>query len=489
MRGSIRGSALGEACENAGADKSATVAVKRLTARTVSTMACVSGFAALAWWPMLRALRIISLCLTVSVSLWLIAQGSYSRGGARVQDAQVAATEATSTTEEVPPALPETTVKGVDPGFIVVPQLKRQVEFWKRIYGQYDTRQALVHDSRYIDVVYEVLNQGNDETPKQFLRRQSAAKARWRTALMGLHRKPDRPDDWDEDERHVSRIFREVSEPNKYLNSAHRKRLRVQLGQKDRFKEGYQVSGRYLTMMEEAFKREGLPLELTRLPFVESSFNLKARSKVGASGIWQFMRSTGKLFLRINGGLDERNDPIRATEAAARLLKQNFESLGNWPLAVTAYNHGRMGLMRAVRQTGSNKLEDLLWNYHSRSFGFASSNFFACLLAAIDVERNADSYFGKLTRDPALRYYEVDLPQAIAVTEVDRYFKIGLSQIQDLNPGLSEAHWKGRERMPAGYRLRLPLAQDSTPERESQLFLVGYEQIPSVLKGPRVKTR
>jgi membrane-bound lytic murein transglycosylase D len=110
------------------------------------------------------------------------------------------------------------------------------------------------------------------------------------------------------------------------LNAAHRKRLRFQLGQKDRFLDGLYQSGRFLSFMEDIFKKEGMPLELTRLPFVESSFNIRARSKVGASGIWQFMRSTARLFIKLSPAIDERNDPLRATEAAARLLRYNFES-------------------------------------------------------------------------------------------------------------------------------------------------------------------
>ena len=426
-----------------------------------------------------------------SASTWMVGEWLHARGAARpVAPAnEEPAPEAFEAASAPAPALPETSVKGVDPGFVVVPQLRRQVEFWKRIYGQYDTRQALVHDSRHIDLIYEVLQYGPNESQREISRRTRAAKAHWREVLMGLHRKQFDPGSWNEDEQKVAELFKGVEEPNKFLNAAHRKRLRTQLGQKDRFREGYIASGRYLVHMEKVFKEAGLPLELTRLPFVESSFNLKARSKVGASGIWQFMRSTGRLYLKIKGGLDERNDPLRATEAAARLLTHNYESLGNWPLAVTAYNHGRMGLMRAVRQTGSDKLEDILYGYKSRSFGFASSNFFACLLAAIDIERNAETYFGKLEREPPLSYYEVELPQAISYLELDRYLKLGREQIRDLNSGLSDAHWRGRERLPAGYRLRLPLGPDTTPERESRLFLVGYEQIPAVLKGPRVKTR
>ncbi len=419
----------------------------------------------------------------------LTAHKVHARGGARpVVERSEQVGGALEPDEVLPPKI-ETSVQGVDPGFVVVPQLKRQVEFWKRIYGQYDTRQAVVHDSRYIDLVYEVLRYAPEDSPRDISRKSKASRARWRNALLGLHRKLDEPSSWSEDEKYVFKLFEGIEEPNKFLNAAHRKRLRTQLGQKDRFREGYIASGKYLPYMEAIFKAEGLPLELTRLPFVESSFNLRARSKVGASGIWQFMRSTGRLYLKIKGGLDERNDPIRATEAAAQLLRHNYESLGNWPLAVTAYNHGRMGLMRAVRQTGSDQLEDILWNYRSRSFGFASSNFFACLLAAIDIERNAEVIFGKLERDPPLRFYEVEIPHSIALTELDRYLKLGMDSIEEFNPGLSAAHFKGRERVPAGYRLRLPLSPDTTPDRESRLFLVGYEMIPKVLKGPAVKTR
>ena len=107
----------------------------------------------------------------------------------------------------------------------------------------------------------------------------------------------------------------------------------MDIAHREKFEQAIKRSGRYLPLMESIFAREyNLPVELTRLPFVESSFNIRARSKVGASGIWQFMRSTGKLFLKINDGVDERNDPIRATEAAAKLLKMNFGSLKSWPL-------------------------------------------------------------------------------------------------------------------------------------------------------------
>jgi len=169
-------------------------------------------------------------------------------------------------------------------------------------------------------------------------------------------------------------MFERVEGKRKFSKATRKSRLRFQLGQKDRFEKGIFYSGRYIEEMENIFIEEGMPLELTRLPYVESSFNLAARSKVGASGIWQFMRSTGKQYMRVNSLVDERNDPLTATRSAAKLLRYNYKKLGNWPLAVTAYNYGPSGLRRLVRKLKTNDLVEIIEKNRSRRFGFASSN-------------------------------------------------------------------------------------------------------------------
>jgi membrane-bound lytic murein transglycosylase D len=347
-------------------------------------------------------------------------------------------------------------------------RLKKAVNFWVGIYTQYDTSQGLIHDAKYVDHVYEVIRPSMAR----------AAKKKWKDVLLSLHRKKDQPDTWTEDEKKVAKMFEDISEPNKFLNAAHRKRMRFQLGQKNQFIAGYKSAGRYLPMMEEVFKKEGLPVELTRLPFVESSFNLKARSKVGASGIWQFMRSTGRLFLRVDDAVDERNDPIRATEAAARLLKMNYESLGSWPLAVTAYNHGRKGIMRAVRKVGTSDLETLVAEYRTRSFGFASSNFFVELLAAIESEKRLSG----IDRDPVVEGVEVRIPDFIEFNELCRFLSLKTDVLKELNPALSDAVLKGRLLIPAGYVLRLPADKSLGKEAQARLFHAGYAQIPALFK-------
>ena len=93
-------------------------------------------------------------------------------------------------------------------------------------------------------------------------------------------------------------------------------------------------------LSNEEFTALGVPIEIAALPHVESSYNPDARSHVGASGIWQFTRSTGRRFMRVDHVVDERNDPFAATRAAGRLMAYNYSITGNWPMAITAYNHG-----------------------------------------------------------------------------------------------------------------------------------------------------
>ena len=128
--------------------------------------------------------------------------------------------------------------------------------------------------------------------------------------------------------------------------------IRFQLGQSDRFREGLVRAGAWEAHIAEVFANRGLPQQLAVLPHVESSFNPAAYSKVGAAGLWQFMRSTGRRYMRIDNSVDDRMDPFRSTEAAAQLLAYNYRVLGTWPLALTAYNHGAAGMRRAKEAHG-----------------------------------------------------------------------------------------------------------------------------------------
>src|SRR5690606_34812377 len=176
--------------------------------------------------------------------------------------------------------------------------------------------------------------------------------------------------------------------------------VRFQLGQADRFREGIVRSGAWRDYIAATFEQMDVPVELAALPHVESSFNTYAYSKVGAAGMWQFMRSTGRRFLRIDAAVDERLDPYKATQAAARFLQQNYIVLDSWPLAVTAYNHGPGGMRRAREQLGTSDITTIVRNYNSRTFGFASRNFYVAFLAAVEIDADPQKFFGPIRRNP-----------------------------------------------------------------------------------------
>ena len=175
-------------------------------------------------------------------------------------------------------------------------------------------------------------------------------------------------------------------------------RIHLQRGIKERFRAGVIRSGRYLLYFEEVLENEGVPSILALLPLVESSYENAAYSRAGTAGIWQFTRATGRLYMRVARGRDDRLNPAIATRAAAKLLRGNYEQVQSWPLAITAYNHGRAGMQRARRLHGSDMAE-IIRKYRGRTFKYASKNFYPEFLAAVRVYQDYERYFGPLTLD------------------------------------------------------------------------------------------
>ncbi|MBC61059.1 MAG: hypothetical protein CMP11_01270 [Zetaproteobacteria bacterium] len=161
--------------------------------------------------------------------------------------------------------------------------------------------------------------------------------------------------------------------------------LHSQQGLADEFLAASKRAQKYLNYMEKVFTIYNLPKELTCIPFVESMFNNKSQSKVGASGLWQFMKVTAKHYMIVNDLVDERNSPFKSTWAAAKLLEENWKKLGSWPLAVTSYNHGLTGIYFAQKSLKSKSLEKIIKTYKNDGFRYASKNYFSEVKAASEV--------------------------------------------------------------------------------------------------------
>ncbi len=345
-----------------------------------------------------------------------------------------------------------------------LPGLKTQVRFWEEIFATYSTRQVVIHDALHLNRIYIVLDfrpladSGASDAEVEAYAREKvrSEKERIRALLVHLHQVgPDSPE-LSTEERTIRALFDKVKDPSKYLRAAADDRIRAQWGLRERFAGGVETSRRYLPEMEAIFRREGLPVELTRLPLVESCFNVRAYSKMGAAGIWQFMPATARLYMHVGDAVDERRDPIISTHAAAQLLAQNYEALGNWPLAITAYNHGRAGMMNAVSTVGSADLVQIIKKYHGPAFKFASRNFYAEFLAALDVERHFDDYFGDLQPARPQRAQTITVPDFVNFKVLAKAANTDSDVLADLNPALTREVVSGKLHVPRGHRLRVP---------------------------------
>ena len=235
----------------------------------------------------------------------------------------------------------------VDDFLNVDPRLKPRVAFWKLIFTRYGKNQLVFHHRDYPEVIYliEDIVEFEKLPPKQFARKRKAvvknAKKRITDILTHLSTGEEPR---DSAEKRIKRLFEKYVKGKKpYKLAMEKKKIRFQEGIKEKFAEGIRRSGQYIDAIEEVFTAQDLPLSIARLPLVESSFNYRAKSSVGAAGIWQFMRSTARNYIRVDHRLDERLDPIMATRAAASYLSRAHKRLESWPLAISSYNHGGCG--------------------------------------------------------------------------------------------------------------------------------------------------
>lgn len=307
--------------------------------------------------------------------------------------------------------------KGGDKNLFPCPEnLKANVDFWENIYSKYESKQGLIHHQDSLSITYEIID------------------------ISGMS------------PRRQKKILQKKRKS--YSNG---ESIRLQKGMKNKYRAGLKRSGRYLERIRQIFKSFDLPERLIYLPHVESSFNYRAYSHKGAAGIWQFIRSTGRSYLRVDYLIDQRLDPVASSYAAAKLLKRNFETLQSWPLALTAYNHGLHGMTRAVKETGTRDIGRIVAEYKGRRFRFASRNFYAEFLAASKIAMNYRDYFGNVEMENPMEYREIKLKRKLYPQDIAKALGLSLDTFKTYNLSLRPALYNRRRKIPKDFTIKLPV--------------------------------
>jgi len=222
---------------------------------------------------------------------------------------------------------------------------------------------------------------------------------------------------------------------------------------RDYIQESLERGAKYLPMIQDVFRAEGLPLDLAYIPIIESSFKTNALSKANAKGPWQFMKGTAlEHDLKVNWFIDERSDPEKATVAAARYLKTLSTMFdGDWNMVLAAYNGGPGRVSRAIKRSGI----DDFWKLSSTSkyLPRETREYVPLILAAVIIGRNPAQYGFEVATVAPQSYEKVAMPQAIDLRRVAEWAGTTVDEIQALNPELRR--WTTPMKYP-NYEVKVP---------------------------------
>lgn len=289
----------------------------------------------------------------------------------------------------------------VNPIFHVSEFYYSNVRFWFLIYTRLESTQVALHDRNNLSIIYKVLDfsalkKKGVGVNTLYVLQQKLSKERVQEVRESLDLLTKEPHNMTTASRE---IFRAIKSGGVTLPSSPQERsllfkrlrdnLRAQTGQKDFIEAGLRRSIPYQRFLKSYFEERGLPRELVSIPFLESSFNPRAHSKVSALGVWQFMPLIGSYYLpKRTSTIDYRSNVGASSIAAAHLLQENHRIMKKWDLTVTSYNSGTKHLLKSRRELASSSsvdLEDIIRHSSTSSFGFASKNFFAEFLALAHV--------------------------------------------------------------------------------------------------------
>jgi membrane-bound lytic murein transglycosylase D len=232
---------------------------------------------------------------------------------------------------------------------------------------------------------------------------------------------------------------------------------------RDYVQESLARGAKYLPMIQNVFRAEGLPLDLAYIPIIESGFKTNALSRASAKGPWQFMRSTAvEQGLRHDWYIDERSDPEKSTIAAARYLKSLHGMFGDWDLVLAAYNGGMGRVQRAMKRSG----RDDFWSLSTgtKYLPRETREYVPLILAAIIVAKNPVQYGFEFTTGEPLQYEKVQVERPIDLRRVAEWTGASIDEIQALNPELRRLTTPVRDPQ---YAVRVPVG--TAPRLEERL--------------------
>ena len=193
------------------------------------------------------------------------------------------------------------------------------------------------------------------------------------------------------------------------------------------------ISEYYFPMFEEHLAKYNVPIEIKYLAVIESALNPRAKSRVGATGLWQFMYPTGKQYnLEVNSYVDERSDPIKATEAACQYLTSLYNMFGDWDLVLASYNAGPGNVTKAIRRSGS---YSNYWNIR-KNLPQETQAYVPTFLATMYIYEYAKEH-GIKGRKAPITYFETDtimVKRQMSFKQVAQLLDVPVSQLQLLNP-------------------------------------------------------
>lgn len=331
--------------------------------------------------------------------------------------------------------------------FRIDPFYYSNVHFWFLIYTQFESTSVIIHDKSNLSLIYKVLDFSSlkeKKLPKNtlYVLQQKISEEKLNEMKQDLEKLSNDPFNLSPWAGRIYRLLKQVGvavpldreERSKFFLQL-RDNLRSQTGQKDFIRDGIIRSLPYQKFLTQYFEDRKLPKELLAIPFLESSFNPKAHSKVNALGIWQFMPLISSYFVpKRTKNFDYRFNVGVSSVAAAHLMSENFKIMKSWDLAVTAYNSGTRHLLNTKRELGRNdvSLKDIIENSDSRHFGFASKNFYSEFLALVYTLAYREELFTHLHDldrpdvNGSFRFYltkcSLDLRKVLSPAQLDDVF-------------------------------------------------------------------